>query len=111
MTKLSERLQQLRESEGWSKTAVAQKLGLNTLATYANYEYGTRQPDNDTLIALAKLYDVSTDYLLGKSDSKSDNRKSATDVADMTNVLTFEGREIPEEDRELINRLLRGGRQ
>ncbi|WP_367294358.1 helix-turn-helix domain-containing protein [Latilactobacillus sakei] len=71
MSKLSERLTHLRESKGWSKTLVVKKLGLKNLGTYANYEYGTREPDMDTIVKLAQLYDVTTDYLLGKSNNKN----------------------------------------
>ncbi|MBM7715990.1 transcriptional regulator with XRE-family HTH domain [Bacillus thermophilus] len=62
---LSEKLKALRESKSWSKTHVAKKLNVNTLSTYANWEYGLRTPDNDMIAKIAELYDVSTDYLLG----------------------------------------------
>lgn len=65
---LPEKLKQLRSYKGWSKTEVQRRLGLKTMSTYANWEYGVRQPDNDTLIKLANLFDVSTDYLLGQTD-------------------------------------------
>lgn len=62
---LAEKLMQLRESRRYSKTEVAERLGLNSLSTYANWEYGTREPDSKTLIKIAALYNVSVDYLLG----------------------------------------------
>lgn len=68
MTDLGERLTHLRERRGWTKTYVANKLGIKTLSTYANYEYGLREPDKDTLVQIADLYDVSMDYLLGREE-------------------------------------------
>lgn len=62
---LAEKLTELRESRRYSKTEVAEKLNLNSLSTYANWEYGTREPDSKTLIKIAELYNVSVDYLLG----------------------------------------------
>lgn len=65
MQSLGSRLTNLRESEGWSKTYVANRLNLN-LSTYANYEYGNREPDFETIGKLADLFNVSADYLLGR---------------------------------------------
>lgn len=66
--KISQRLQELRKNRKWTKTYVADMLG-KTLSTYANYEYGTREPDADTLIKIAKLYNVSVGYILGLTDN------------------------------------------
>lgn len=107
MTAFSERLISLREARGWSKTYVANHLGLKNMQTYANYEYGSREPDLETTTKLAKLFNVSTDYLLGR-DPKEDDLKTA-DLADDDTIFTFEGKPIPEQDLEYMKRLLRGG--
>lgn len=62
---LGMKLTNLREKRDWSKTQVANKLGLSSMQKYANYEYGIRQPDFETLVKIADLYEVTTDYLLG----------------------------------------------
>lgn len=71
MEKLAERLTLLREEKEWTKTHVAKQLNLNNLGTYANWEYGTREPDNEMLTKIASLYNVSIDYLLGVTDDRS----------------------------------------
>ncbi|EGP5004186.1 MULTISPECIES: helix-turn-helix domain-containing protein [Enterococcus] len=71
MQTLAERLTILREEHEWTKTYVAKQLGLKNLGTYANWEYGTREPDNEMLTKIANLYKVSTDYLLGLTDDRS----------------------------------------
>ncbi|MEK1297453.1 helix-turn-helix transcriptional regulator [Limosilactobacillus fermentum] len=109
MTAFSERLISLREARGWSKTYVANHLGLKNMQTYANYEYGRREPDLETTTKLAKLFNVSTDYLLGRNP-KEDDLKTA-DLADDDTIFTFEGKPIPEQDLEYMKRLLRGGRK
>ena len=43
------RLINLRDSRNWSKTEVARKLGLSSMQRYANYEYGTNEPDLNML--------------------------------------------------------------
>lgn len=68
-----ERLISLRERKGWTKTEAARRLNIAT-STYSGYEYGHRKPDNEMLIKISNLYEVSTDYLLGKdTDSTSDD--------------------------------------
>ncbi|WP_283584666.1 MULTISPECIES: helix-turn-helix domain-containing protein [Lactobacillaceae] len=106
MSEFGERLTNLRESKGWSKTYVAKAIGLSSMQTYANYEYGRREPDFSTVNKLANLFNVSADYLLGR---KTDNEKTA-DLADKDTVFTYEGRQIPPEDLEYMKRLLRGGK-
>lgn len=69
MNVLAERLTKLREDKNWTKTYVAKQLGLNNLGTYANWEYGTREPDSEMITKISKLYNVPTDYILGQTDN------------------------------------------
>lgn len=68
VSEISEMITALREQRGWSKTYVAKKLGLN-LSTYANYEYGNREPDISTLQKITDLFNVTTDYLINGTNS------------------------------------------
>lgn len=67
---LGSRLYDLRTAKKISQTQVAKELKayLNdeyTANTISSYEKGRRQPPLDTLVALAKFFDTSVDYLLG----------------------------------------------
>ncbi|MDE5769727.1 MAG: helix-turn-helix domain-containing protein [Oscillospiraceae bacterium] len=62
-----ENLKQARKKAGLTQKEVADKLGLQ-YTTYRNYEQGQREPNNKTILALSNLFNVSTDYLLGKED-------------------------------------------
>lgn len=55
---------QLRLENKMTQTELANKIGV-VKGTIANYESGLRKPDNDKLIALAEVFGVSVDYLLG----------------------------------------------
>ncbi|MEK3724005.1 helix-turn-helix domain-containing protein [Paenibacillus sp. FSL H8-0034] len=68
MSVLSDRLKHLREDKGWSQTYVSERLGIKRSSTYANWEYGIRDPDTETLVKLAQIFEVTTDYLTGASD-------------------------------------------
>lgn len=57
-------LKTLRLKEKMTQAQLAQKLGI-TKSVISAYETGLRLPSYDILIHIAKLYNVSTDYLLG----------------------------------------------
>lgn len=65
--KLNENLKKLRLEKHLLQKDVAQYLGLTTKA-YCFYELGEREPSIETLIKLCDLFEVSADYLIGRSD-------------------------------------------
>lgn len=100
------RLENLRESKGWSKTQVAKYLGISTMGTYANYEYGRREPDFEMVKKIAKLYGVSTDYLIGNDDDKSSDPKEIDLDSNDPVVLSYGGKPVSDEDMEIIKAIL-----
>ena len=58
------RLKEARQAIGATQEQIAEHLGISRV-TYTNIENGKRDPDTDTLIALAKRFGVSADFLLG----------------------------------------------
>lgn len=67
-----DRLTNLRKKTKLYQVDMAKKIGV-ARATYGAYEQGTRQPDFETLQTIADFFDVSTDYLLGRTDSPYSN--------------------------------------
>ena len=63
------RLKDLREDSDLKQKELAQFLHIKQ-NTYSQYENGQRQVPIDVIIKLAKYYNVSTDYILGISDTK-----------------------------------------
>ncbi len=61
------RLRELREKKNLKQEQVAELLSVNK-STISLYESGMRQPSLDMVIAFARFYRVSTDYLLGITD-------------------------------------------
>ena len=63
------RLKQLRKEQKISQLQLAFDLNMNqnTISRYENLE---RQADYETLIRFADYFDVSVDYLLGRTDIK-----------------------------------------
>lgn len=61
------RVRELREDHDMTQRQVAAALNISQ-PQYFRYEQGYRDLPTDILIALAKLYGTSTDYILGLSD-------------------------------------------
>lgn len=64
------RLRVLRLEKNESLEKIAKYLNV-TIQTISNYETEKRDMTPDTIIKLANYYDVSTDYLLGKTDLRN----------------------------------------
>lgn len=62
-----QRIRDLREDRDWKQGYVAEKLGI-TQTNYSKYELGKVNIPVEMLIKLANLYDVSLDYLTGRTD-------------------------------------------
>lgn len=67
------RLKDLREDGDFTQKQVADYLNIKQ-NTYSQYENGQRQIPIDALIALAKFYKTSTDYILGLTNNKRANK-------------------------------------
>ncbi|MGM0219148.1 helix-turn-helix domain-containing protein [Enterococcus sp. AZ126] len=92
MATFTDRLTELREKENLSKQGVADLLNVNRV-TYSNWEYGKTEPNFVTLAKLAKLFNVSVDYLLGVSDVNSyvqDHKKELLNIGNSFSKITRE---------------------
>ena len=67
LSKFSENLKKARAISGKTQLEVATLLGLEWLG-YQRYEAGNREPNLSRLCQLADILNVSTDYLLGRTD-------------------------------------------
>lgn len=67
MNQLPQNLKQLRIQHNLGQKELAAALHCSVPAISA-YETGRNEPDLDTLIAFARFYGVSADYLLGLTD-------------------------------------------
>ena len=76
---LGARIAALRRDRGWSQTQLASQLAISTSAV-GMYEQGRREPSAQLLVEIARVFGVSTDFLLtGKA--------SAMDKVDIEQLL------------------------
>ena len=61
-----ERLLEQRKLYGYTQRDMAERLGISQ-PSYVRYENGTSEPTQENLVKIADIFDVSTDYLLGRN--------------------------------------------
>lgn len=67
---IGNRIKFLREELGLKQEELAKKLSVSP-SSIGMYETNKREPNNELVIKLANFFNVSTDYLLGKSDIRN----------------------------------------
>ncbi len=70
---LSNRLIELKRKHNKLQKDIASGIGI-PLTTYQRYEKGLREPTESSLIAIADYFNVSIDYLVGRTDVKEINK-------------------------------------
>jgi len=70
MTVFGERIKLLRSEKNILQKDIAEYLNLH-VRTYQYYEASTLEPSLENLVKLADYFQVSTDYLLGRSDNQN----------------------------------------
>lgn len=73
MPSFTERLSALQTERKCLKKDIAKSVGVSIMGYY-RYEHGEREPSMSVLIALAEYFDVSIDYLVGRTDEPEVNR-------------------------------------
>ena len=66
----AEKLAEIMKEQGTTQKELADNIGV-TRQAISQYTKGITQPTADIIVAIAKFFNVSTDYLLGVSDAKS----------------------------------------
>lgn len=66
---LHERIVELREDKDWTQEKLARRLHVSRSSVLA-YEQGVSQPSCEVLLQLAELFDVSLDYLMGRTHDR-----------------------------------------
>lgn len=100
---LVERIKKIaKERYGWNLKTTATKagIGINSI-----YRWKNQTPTAESLQKVADTLDVSVDYLLGKTDNPTPNDQKYVDLSG-TNIFTYQGLPIPEDDWEIIKPLL-----
>lgn len=99
---LGDKLQKLRQEKKLTQEQLSKAIGI-TRGTYAHYEINKRQPDYETLQKLADFFDVSIDYLLGRTDKPDEDPISV--------AFSHGGEELTEDEKEHLEAELKKYRE
>ncbi|KPI53097.1 hypothetical protein KW94_08250 [Clostridioides difficile] len=94
---VSQRIKYLRENMNMSQKELSEKANINT-SVMNRIESGERAIRDEELIIFAKIFDVSTDYILGLSDTEKLNIDESYEFIDSLNS--------PDDIKELIKIVL-----
>lgn len=103
-----DRIKLLAKERGKSLNRIEEELGLPKNVLYRMKT--SDNPTKDRLETLANYFDVSVDYLLGRTDNtKATDEKKSDDLDDvLDNVMSFDGKPLDDHDREVIRSYLKG---
>ena len=77
---VGESLKRVRKEHNFKQKEVAEAIGVDR-STYSFYEIGRTNPSLETLCTLAKIYNVTIGYLIGKEANNPELRENAAHVS------------------------------
>lgn len=98
MANFQQRLKELRTEKEMTQEEFANTLFLNK-SSISRYEKGTQMPEAEMLERIADFFDVSVDYLLGRTSNRKNN-----DIKIALNAISTEG--LDDDDIEMIKGLV-----
>lgn len=81
MVFFADRIYQLRNEKGYTREELAAELGCMP-RQIQDYEEGKLYPHAITMVDLADFFNVSLDYLMGRTDCPGDQPRAGPDAAD-----------------------------
>lgn len=102
------RLKELREEKGLKQSELAQILNISP-SSIGMYETDKRDPDDELKIKISDYFNVSIDYLMGKSDIRELDSNNDIEINDDDiDVAFYEGyKDLEEEDKEVMRQTLK----
>lgn len=103
---IGQRIRDLRKQKRMSQTELAKSAGVSQ-TTVTAWETGKAEPSSSAVAKLADIFNVTTDYLLGRPN-KQETKKDDVELSDDDVIMTWRGKPLSDEDRELIKRIMNG---
>lgn len=96
------KIRDLRKEKRVSQIELAKMVHVSQ-ATVTAWETGKAEPSSSALNSLADYFNVSADYLLGRTKIKNPKSQSLNDAID--GAMSFDGRPVTEHDRRMMKQL------
>ncbi|MCO4627740.1 putative transcriptional regulator [Streptococcus infantarius subsp. infantarius] len=104
-----DKIKELADKQGISLNTLEERLGYST-----NYLYSLKKgnPKSDRLQEIADYFNVSTDYLLGRTDNPriaTDDQTPPDDIEEIIeNAMMFDGKPLTDDDKRAIRGIIAG---
>ncbi len=95
---MQNRIREIRKALGLTMKELGEKVDAAE-STISQYETGKRQPDNETLLKLGEVLDVSVGYLLGVEPREGDR---VVTMDDFTYALQNEAKTLTDMDKQIL---------
>lgn len=106
MGDLARRIIDLRERNNMTQVELAKKINLSK-SKMSKIESGDRRVTSDELAALAEVFGVSTDYLLGRPEKHKEDQEELDLEQALDNAHSFSGKPLSDHDRKVAKDVLR----
>ena len=93
MSNIGERIIQLRKAQGWSQEDLAKKIKASRIMI-GNYERNDNTPSMEVIIKLARIFDISIDYLLGEGRNANFDKDTIRRLEEMEKLPDIEKQKI-----------------
>ena len=100
------KIRDLRKQAHLSQTELGKKVSVSQ-QTLTAWENNKAEPSSSAVAQLADIFNVTTDYLLGRPN-KQETKKDDVELSDDDVIMTWQGKPLSDEDRELIRRIMNG---
>lgn len=87
------RIKRLREENDWTQIELAKRANINN-SVMSRIEAGKRPIEDDLLIKFAEIFNVTTDYLLCRTDTRNENTPTPTLDEELTQIMKDLGPDI-----------------
>ena len=101
---IGERIAALREADGITQTQLAARAGVSQGTV--SWERGARVPSGDAVVALARLFDTSADFLLGIVDEQIRLVPYFRDLTDDEQLLLQAYSQLPARQKRAVEQLI-----
>lgn len=103
---VGERIAQLRKQLNMTQPMLAEEMNVSQ-STVASWENDRRKISNEDLVHLARLFRVTTDYILGISATSIDDETiDMADTYSRSEFLRYQGKQLSDDDWDIIDAIL-----
>lgn len=99
---IGDKIRDLRNQKRMSQTDLSKILHVSQ-QTITKWETGKAEPSSSALNSLANYFNVSADYLLGRTEERNPKSRDLDDAID--GAMSFEGQPVTEHDRKVMKKL------